>query len=216
MIRKLKRILQGAICGLIAVGFYVLANRAIDISVYTREQKDISNVPRSVNEFKKSELEKIEIPIKNNEIQPRINVLLDHEPSLKQIKQPEIPPPKIDPSKKFNSDLQKAFNSIDFSNYKPNRIFNPNKPLVFLHIGKTGGSSFDSKIAQQVSKVKGKYVGYKHFDWAYIENKYKSGVDQVVTLMREPVDRAISHFYFHVTKTSGVKDEIRKYWAVLD
>jgi len=54
-------------------------------------------------------------------------------------------------------------------------------------------------------------VGYKHFDWAYIENKYKSGIDQVVTLMREPVDRAISHFYFHVTKTSGVKDEIRKY-----
>ena len=85
-------------------------------------------------------------------------------------------------------------------------------PPCFQHLAKIPESIFIAALFLLNFKIiaKSRYKPY------FIENKYKSGVDQVVTLMREPVDRAISHFYFHVTKTSGVKDEIRKYWAVLD
>ena len=42
--------------------------------------------------------------------------------------------------------------------------------------------------------IKLKYVGFSHFDWSYIEEKFPD--EQIVTLLREPVSRAISHFDF--------------------
>ena len=39
-----------------------------------------------------------------------------------------------------------------------------------------------------------KYVGFLHFDWSYIEEKFPD--EQIVTLLREPVSRAVSHFDF--------------------
>ena len=99
------------------------------------------------------------------------------------------------------------------------------KNLVFLHIGKSGGTSFDQTGRQLATDLKMKYVGKKHFDWSYIENSVGGGTSmtpaistvssnatdgnqgqqhklrakdqcQVLTMLREPVDRAISHFHF--------------------
>jgi len=38
------------------------------------------------------------------------------------------------------------------------------------------------------------YVGGLHFDWSYIMDRYPTG--EVVTMLREPVSRAVSHFNF--------------------
>jgi hypothetical protein len=70
--------------------------------------------------------------------------------------------------------------------------------MAFLHIGKAGGSSFDligKKLANQAGYA---YIGHKHFDWSYVEKKYGTvGKDvEVVTILRQPVARAISHYYF--------------------
>ena len=42
-----------------------------------------------------------------------------------------------------------------------------------------------------------KYVGNRHFDWSYIEERYPA--EMVVTLLREPISRAISHFDYMKT-----------------
>lgn len=72
--------------------------------------------------------------------------------------------------------------------------------LAFLHIGKSGGTSFDS-LGAHVAQEKGyKYVGHRHFEWSYIEKLGTVGqtVD-VVLFLRHPVDRAVSHFFFAKT-----------------
>lgn len=52
------------------------------------------------------------------------------------------------------------------------------------------------------------YVGAKHFDWSYIQTHYPN--DDVVTLLRDPADRAISHFHFMQklswTKTMKIRE----------
>ena len=52
------------------------------------------------------------------------------------------------------------------------------------------------------------YVGAKHFDWSYIQTHYAN--DDVVTLLRDPADRAISHFHFMQklswTKTMKIRE----------
>ena len=71
--------------------------------------------------------------------------------------------------------------------------------LVFLHIGKAGGTSFDRLGAAISKQIGAEYVGNKHFDWSRIdklkvEDKQRSV--HVVTLLREPVDRSMSHMRF--------------------
>ena len=41
------------------------------------------------------------------------------------------------------------------------------------------------------------YIGSKHFDWSWIDDRYPDG--DVLTLFRDPVTRAISHFNFMKT-----------------
>ena len=151
-------------------------------------------------------------------------------PKLKNKKTlPKISSPKSTQenlNQNFNQNLQKAFSNHDFSKTPINPFFDSSQPLIHLHIGKNGGTSFDSSMGKIVKQVKngktpGKFIGGQHFDWAYLEKKWrKSYINenhperselQVVLLMRDPIDRAISHYYFHQTKTSRASDPVRKY-----
>ena len=69
------------------------------------------------------------------------------------------------------------------------------RKLVFLHIGKAGGTSFDKMMQDEFSKDT--YIGGKHFDWSWIDSKYPN--EHVLALFRDPVSRAISHFYYMKT-----------------
>ena len=75
----------------------------------------------------------------------------------------------------------------------PLRRWNSSHPLVFLHIGKNGGTSFDVTLGPIVKRLGGHYVGRRHFDWSYIETLKHP---DVVVLLRDPVARAVSHFHF--------------------
>ena len=121
------------------------------------------------------------------------------------------------------------------------------KNLVFLHIGKSGGTSFDTAGKKLSADLKMTYVGKKHFDWSYILNRVSGGKAmtpapqssavsatansttsassqsrqrqpnqhklrendqcQVITILREPISRAVSHFYF--TKNQKWGGEIK-------
>ena len=79
------------------------------------------------------------------------------------------------------------------SNFKL-QLLEKAEPVVFLHIGKAGGTSFDVMM----KKIKTfPYVGTKHFDWSYIDHHHPTG--KVVTILRDPVSRSISHFSFMKT-----------------
>lgn len=73
------------------------------------------------------------------------------------------------------------------------RRWNKKVPLVFLHIGKNGGTSFDKVVRPIISKLGGRYIGNRHFDWSYIDTLKNP---DVVVLLRDPVSRSVSHFHF--------------------
>ena len=52
------------------------------------------------------------------------------------------------------------------------------------------------------------YIGRQHFDWSWIEEKYPEA--DVVTMFRNPVSRAVSHFYFSRTLSFTAGKPIRK------
>ena len=69
-----------------------------------------------------------------------------------------------------------------------------NKCLVHLHIGKNGGTSVD-KIGGEIRKERA-YVGGKHFDWSFIQGRIGMEKVDVILMLRDPVKRSLSHFYF--------------------
>ena len=72
--------------------------------------------------------------------------------------------------------------------------------IMFVHIGKSGGTSFDSAIKEwlKINQLpRGLYFGNRHFDWSMVE-EYTEGTIPI-TILRHPVDRAISHFNFMKT-----------------
>jgi len=92
-------------------------------------------------------------------------------------------------------------------------------PVYFLHIGKAGGTSVDI-LFKTILKCESKlYVGGSHFDWTFIQRHQKrrhaglsshnvigddgnydiGDLADVITLLRNPVSRAISQFYFSKT-----------------
>lgn len=87
-------------------------------------------------------------------------------------------------------------NELPVSSTGPIRLWDQKENLVFLHIGKAGGTSFDSTMISTLKKSEKEkfYVGGKHFDWTWIEDKYPTA--NVLILFREPVSRAFSHFNF--------------------
>lgn len=67
--------------------------------------------------------------------------------------------------------------------------------LVHLHIGKTGGTSLDN-IGRRLARDSGRvFIGHRHFDWSFINELPRQNTD-VITMLRNPVSRAVSHFYF--------------------
>ena len=84
------------------------------------------------------------------------------------------------------------------------------QPIVFLHIGKSGGTSFNDVMRRVAKDLDREYIGTKcgrcHFDWSYIDKRF--GLDaNVFTIFRHPVDRAISHFNYakRLAWTEGMK-----------
>ena len=66
--------------------------------------------------------------------------------------------------------------------------------LVHLHIGKNGGTSLDGLLRKLAAETHQKYRGFRHFDWSYVET-LNPATTHVFTMLRNPVQRAISHYY---------------------
>ena len=104
---------------------------------------------------------------------------------------------------------------------EPLRKWKPRKEsLAFIHIGKSGGTSFDKALNNSVLKknqcklkcsrnlqnlkkrqdncpeIKSIFCG-KHFDWTPIDATEKKGHNVApVVLIRHPIERVVSHFYY--------------------
>jgi hypothetical protein len=78
--------------------------------------------------------------------------------------------------------------------------------LVHLHISKAGGTSLDTIGPSLASDSDRLFIGRIHFDWSYID-KLPSDRTDVITILRDPVSRAVSHFYFshHLSWTADRK-----------
>lgn len=82
------------------------------------------------------------------------------------------------------------------------------RQLVHLHIGKNGGTSLDS-LGRRIATESGRrYKGRRHFDWSLIETLPQDTTD-VITVLRDPVKRAVSHFYYARTLPWTQKLHIR-------
>ena len=73
--------------------------------------------------------------------------------------------------------------------------------FAFIHIGKTGGTSFDAGMKKwiNVNLLSTKlFIGKRHFDWSYYQNLKDESSQEIhpLTWLRNPIDRAISHFNF--------------------
>ena len=85
--------------------------------------------------------------------------------------------------------------------------------ICFLHVAKSAGTAFTEYLTSNIvsksrnpSDPNGYYFGNhripsKHFDWSSVESlretmKDKTKSFEVITLLREPVSRGISHFNF--------------------
>ena len=111
---------------------------------------------------------------------------------------------------RINLNFQKVSSQAnDMKNNGSLRKWDKSRPIVFLHIAKNGGSSFDKTIFPIVSKLGGRYIGRRHFDWSFIDTIKNP---DVVVLLRDPVSRAASHFYFTRKRgTLNTKGNISEY-----
>ena len=74
--------------------------------------------------------------------------------------------------------------------------FNKSRPLVFLHIKHSGGTSFVTTVKPVMKKLKGVFVSAKHFDWTKEKSAKNVPKSDIMLFLRHPVDRAISEFYY--------------------
>lgn len=75
--------------------------------------------------------------------------------------------------------------------------------LVFMHIAKAGGSSFE-KLGRNFSiELNRTFEGMRHFDWSYIQALGDTEHSDVMVLLREPVARAVSHYFYIQTQPWG-------------
>lgn len=81
----------------------------------------------------------------------------------------------------------------------PRQRQNQQRLLVHLHIGKNGGSSMDIIGPRLARKSNRKFVGKRHFDWSFIDKLAERSEVDVITMLRHPVQRAKSHYYFSQT-----------------
>ena len=87
----------------------------------------------------------------------------------------------------FPRDVQVT--KVDFTLPK----YNKSRPIIFLHIPKSGGTSFSNAMRPIIKRLRGYYVGAKHFDWSYVRSIPKA---DVIVMLRHPVDRAVSQYYY--------------------
>jgi len=105
-----------------------------------------------------------------------------------------------------NDDIQNSFDiEVDGANeLTENSIlpkWNHKTKFAFIHIGKTGGTSFDAGMRKwlNINILNTKlYIGKRHYDWSYYKNLKDESSQEIhpLTWLRHPVDRAISHFNF--------------------
>lgn len=87
----------------------------------------------------------------------------------------------------------------------PIQKYCPTQPMVHIHVPKAAGTSLDHTISHILTerhvqlKQGGNYIsttrsGQSFFDWSYAETVPNA---QIVTMLRDPVSRAISHFAFY-------------------
>lgn len=102
------------------------------------------------------------------------------------------------------------------------RCWDRSHPFVFIHVVKNGGQSFDHVISRIVRTYRAKYIGYDHFDWSMVA---KTNQDYIAILLRHPVERLISLFYFTKTldrtrgsplRTISLHDYLKDYQFMLN
>jgi hypothetical protein len=101
----------------------------------------------------------------------------------------------------------------------------PTRPIYFVHVGKTGGTSVDVLMTRILKCSNRVYVGNAHYDWSFVryrersrrrtaaigkadddeyretfhpddgDDRVASGAD-VITFLRHPVSRAVSQFEY--------------------
>ena len=99
--------------------------------------------------------------------------------------------------------------------------------IIFLHIPKTGGTSIDEMLYKRLNPrglkpvISGSftrvgapepanltYIGKRHFDWSWIEENYPE--NHVITVFRDPTERAFSHFNYMKTQTWTKRKAMRE------
>ena len=85
--------------------------------------------------------------------------------------------------------------------------------FAFMHIGKNAGSSFRRGLIGATDHVTGERLPCApcstHYDFSFIEDDVVKGRLLPVAVLRHPVDRAISHFYFARTLSWTAGNPIR-------
>ena len=117
-----------------------------------------------------------------------------------------------------SSNYKHQDNSTSMTQLGKIRKWDKSHTLVFLHIAKCGGMSFDATMPEICKNIGARYIGRRHFDWSYIDTVQKS---DVLVLLREPVSRAVSHFHYNtkirVINTNGnISDYLRTPQSMLE
>ena len=76
---------------------------------------------------------------------------------------------------------------------------NYNRTLMFLHIARSAGASFDDLAHRVANKIHYNYIGTRRFfDWNQINATGIVGDNvDVITVLRDPIARAVSHFHYY-------------------
>jgi hypothetical protein len=105
------------------------------------------------------------------------------------------------------------------THFPPRKMTSTSNPIYFVHIGKAGGTSIDTLMynLKNRSKLHNKQlIGKAHYDWSHIELKEQRRLNErmklnnnateevldvpstadVMTILRNPVSRSVSQFYF--------------------
>ena len=98
------------------------------------------------------------------------------------------------------------------------RKWDKSHTLVFLHMIKSGGTSFDATMLEICKRIRASYIGRRHFDWSYIDTVQKP---DVLVLLREPVARAVSHFHYNrrirtFNRNGNISDYLRTPQTILE